>query len=243
MGQVVERGNEAPAVHLALVDLLRAVIEPGRIPKAYCVRGGEQAEVWVGCDHFVLIEQGEFAVNLQHALDNKHHVGAAGIVFVEYDGCGIAQRPRQDAFLEFGHLHAVAQFDCVLADKIDPADVAVEVDAHTGPIETACNLFDMGRLAGPVVALNHDTAVVGKPCQNGECCVWVKLVGVIALGYPVGHLRKALDHHVGIDAEHFAHVDVFGGFGVYVHALVHLSVIDFSTIGARWHCPPGQMQQ
>src|SRR5208337_4040174 len=33
--QIVESGDDRPAVHLALVDLLRAVVEPGRISQAH----------------------------------------------------------------------------------------------------------------------------------------------------------------------------------------------------------------
>ena len=43
-GQIVERNDDVPAVHLALVDLLRAVIEARRVAKADRVGGGEQAE-------------------------------------------------------------------------------------------------------------------------------------------------------------------------------------------------------
>ena len=42
--QVVQRRDDRPAVHLALVDLLRAVIEARRVAEADRVGGGEQAE-------------------------------------------------------------------------------------------------------------------------------------------------------------------------------------------------------
>ena len=49
--QVVQRGDDVPAVHLALVDLLRAVIEAGGVAEADRVRGREQAEGRVRPDH------------------------------------------------------------------------------------------------------------------------------------------------------------------------------------------------
>lgn len=42
--QIVERDDDVPAVHLALVDLLRAVIQAARVAKADGVGGREQAE-------------------------------------------------------------------------------------------------------------------------------------------------------------------------------------------------------
>src|SRR5271168_1271872 len=42
--QIIERGDDRPAVHLALVDLLGAVIEAGRVAEADGIGGGEQAK-------------------------------------------------------------------------------------------------------------------------------------------------------------------------------------------------------
>ena len=105
--QVVQGRDQRPAVHLTLVDLLRTMIQPRRIAQAHGVGGGKDAEIGVGFDHLVLVQQGQFAVDLQHALDHEHHIGAAGIVFIEYDRGRVAQRPRQDAFLEIGDLLAI----------------------------------------------------------------------------------------------------------------------------------------
>ena len=80
-------------------------------------------------DHPVLVEQGQLALDLQHALDHEHHVRPAGVIFVEHQRHRVLQRPGQDALAEFGDLLAVAQHDRVLADQVDAADVAVEVDA------------------------------------------------------------------------------------------------------------------
>ena len=119
-------------------------------------------------DHLGLVEQREPARHLEHALDHEHHVGPAGVVFVEAQrGVGL-QRIGQDALAELGDLLAVLQDDGVLADQIDAADVAVEVDADARPVEPGRHLLDVGRLAGAVVALDHHPAVVLEAGQDGE---------------------------------------------------------------------------
>ena len=166
--QVVQGRNDVPAIHLALIDLLGAVIEAGGVAEAHGVGGGEQPEGRMRPDHPVLVEQGQLALDLQHALDHEHHVRTTGVVFVEHEGASVLQRPRQDAFAEFGHLLAVLQDDRVLADQIDTADVAVEVDADTGPVQPSRHLLDMGGFPGAVIALDHDAAVVGKPGRDRQ---------------------------------------------------------------------------
>ena len=44
MGQIVQRRDQRPAVHLALVDLLGAVVKPGRVAQTHGVGGREQPE-------------------------------------------------------------------------------------------------------------------------------------------------------------------------------------------------------
>ena len=105
------------------------MIEAGGVAEADGVGGREQAEPRVGADHPVLVEQGQLALGLEHALDDEHHVGAAGVIFVEHQRDRVLQRPRQQAFAELGDLLAVAQHDRVAADQVDAADVRVEVDA------------------------------------------------------------------------------------------------------------------
>ena len=160
--QIVQRGHDRPAVHLALVDLLRAVIEAGGVAEADRVGGREQPEGRMRPDHPVLVEQRQAARDFQHALDHEHHVRAAGVVFVEAQRDIVLQRPGQDAVAEFGDLLAVLEDDRVLADEIDAADMAVEIDAHAGPVEPRGDLLDMGRLAGAVIAGDHDAAVVRR---------------------------------------------------------------------------------
>ena len=190
MRQVVQRGDDVPAVHLALVDLLRAVIEPGRVAEADRVGGGEQAEARVRADHLVLVEQGQPALDLEHALDHEHHVRPAGVVFVEHQRAGMLQRPGQDALAELGDLLAVLQHDRVLADQVDAADVAVEVDADAGPVQPGRDLLDMGRLAGAVIALDHDAAVEGEAGQDRQRGLAVELIGVVDLRHMLGADRE-----------------------------------------------------
>src|SRR6185312_10619781 len=80
----------------------------------------------------------------------------------------VLERPGQNAVTEFGDLLAVADHDGVLADEVDTADVAVEVDAHAGPIEAGGDLLDMGGFTGAVIAGHHHAAVAGKAGENGK---------------------------------------------------------------------------
>ena len=214
--QIVQRRDQGPAVHLALVDLLGAMVEAGRVAQAHRVGGGEQAEIGVRRDDLVLVQKRQLAVGLQHALDHEHHVRAARVVFVKDDRGRVPQRPRQDALVEHGDLLAVDQLDRVLANQVDPADMAVQVHAHAGPVQARRDLFDMGGLARPVIALDHDAAVVGKACQDRHRRVGIELVGAVDLGDAIRAVGKALDLHVAVQTEHLAQVDLFGGFRVHV---------------------------
>jgi len=124
--------------------------------------------------------------------------------------------------VELGHLLAVAQLDCILADQVDPADVAVEVHPHRRPVQPRTDLFDMGRLAGAVITLDHHAAVVGKAREDGERGVGVELVGQVDFRHAVGTVGEALDLHVGVDAKDLAHGDFFGGFHILIqHSVRH----------------------
>ena len=155
-------------------------------------------------DDPVLVEQRQPALHFEHALDDEHHVGPAGVVFVEHQRDVVLQRPGQDAVAELGDLLAVLEHDRVLADEIDAADMAVEVDADQRPVEARRHLLDMGRFAGAVIALHHDAAVEGKAGQDRQRGVAVEqVVGVDRRHVAVG-LGIALDLHVGVDAEQLA---------------------------------------
>ena len=167
----------------------------------------------VRADHLVLVEQRHPALDLEHALDHEHHVGAARVVFVEHQGHRVLQRPGQHALAVLGDLLAVAQHDRVLADQVDARDVAVEVDAHAGPVEVSGDLLDVGRLAGAVVALDHHAAVVGEASQDRQRRVAVEPVGVVDLRHVLGRLREGRHLQVGIDAEALPHRDLDVGGG------------------------------
>ena len=119
--------------------------------------------------------------DFEHALDHEHHVRPAGVVFVEGERHRMLQAPRQQAFAELGDLLAVLQHDRVLADQIDAADVAVEIDADAGPVEARGHLLDMGRLAGAVIALDHDAAVEGEARQDRQRRLAVEAIGGVIL--------------------------------------------------------------
>ena len=152
-------------------------------------------------DHLILVEQRQAAGDFQHALDDEHHVRAAGVIFVEAERDVVLQRPRQNAVAEFGDLLVVADDDGVLADQVDAADVAVEVDAHAGPIEPGRHLLDMGRLAGAVIAGDDDAAVLGEAGENGKRGRPVEAVIGVEFGHVLVGFRVGRHFHVAIDAE------------------------------------------
>src|SRR5262245_66022748 len=119
-------------------------------------------------DHFAFVEPRKPAVCLQNALNDGHNVRAAGIVFVETERDIVLQRPRQNAFAKFGDLLTVFDDDGVFADQIDPADVAVEVDAHARPVEPRSDLLDVRGLAGTMVTGDDDATVLGEACKYGK---------------------------------------------------------------------------
>src|SRR3546814_8358308 len=65
-GEIVQRNNQIPAVHLPLVDLLRTMIEAGRITQANRVRCCEHAEPAIWTDDAVLIEERHLPVCFQY---------------------------------------------------------------------------------------------------------------------------------------------------------------------------------
>ena len=158
-------------------------------------------------DHALLIEERQAAREFQHALDHEHHVRAAGIVLIEHEGHVVLQRPGQDAILERGDLLALAQDDGVLAHEVDARDVAVEVDAHAGPVQPRGHLLDMGRLAGAVVARDHHPAVAGEAREDGERRLPVEDVVRVDLRHVLLALGEGGHLEVDVDAEDLAHRD------------------------------------
>ena len=165
----------------------------------------EQPEGGVRPDDAVLVEQRQLAFDLQHALYDEHHVGPAGVVLVEHQRGRALQRPGQQALAELGHLLAVLQHDGVLADQVDAADVAVQVDADARPVEACGDLLDVGRLAGAVVALDHHAAVMGEAGEDRERGVAVEAVGLVDVRHVVAGLAEGRHMNVDVDAEGLAH--------------------------------------
>src|SRR5919106_118979 len=199
--EVVQLRNDVPAVHLALVDLLGAVVQAAGIAQADRVGGGEHPKRRVRPHHPVLVQQRQLALDLEDPLDHEHHVRPAGVVLVEHEGHRVLQRPGQHALAILGHLFAVAQDDGVLADQVDARNVAVQVDPHARPVEVGRDLLDVGRLAGPVVALDHHPSVVGKAREDRERGPAIEPVRLVDLRHVLGGLGERRHLQVGIDPE------------------------------------------
>ena len=60
----------------------------------------------------------------------------------------------------------------------------IKVDADARPFQARGNLFDMRRLSGAVITLNHHTAVKGKTSKDRQCSVRVKDVAVVGVRDP-----------------------------------------------------------
>jgi len=67
------------------------------------------------------------------------------------------------------------------------------------------DLLDVGRLAGAVVALDHDAPVVREAGQDGERRVVVEAIGLVQVRHVLAILREGRDHHVALDTEGLAH--------------------------------------
>ena len=187
------------------------MVQARGIAEADGVGCGEQAEVRIGPDHAVLVEQGQLALLFEHALDHEHHVRAARVVFVEHQRHRVLQCPGQQAFAEFGHLQPVAQHDRVATDKVDTADMRVEINPHAGPVEPRGDLFDMRRFAGAVIALHHHAAVVRETRQDRQRGVRIEDIGLVQIGRTLVRLGESGHLPVDIDPECLAHID--GGVG------------------------------
>ena len=83
--------------------------------------------------------------------------------------------------------------------------MAVQVDAHAGPVEAGRHLFDMGGLAGAVIALNHDPPVVGETGDDGDRRIGIEMIRFVEVGNVFAALAEGRDLHVRIDAEDLAH--------------------------------------
>ena len=196
------------------------MVEAGGVAESDGVGGGEEAEAGVGRDDAVLIQEGEFALLLQDALDDEHDIGAAGVVFVKDEGDRTLEAPGEESLAEFGDLLAVAQDDGIASDEVDARDVSVKVDADAGPVQARGDLFNVGGFAGAVVSLDHDASAVREAGEDGERGVAVKLVAGVGFRNERGRPRERRHLEVAFNGEGLrdreADVGVsLGEFGVF----------------------------
>jgi len=184
-------------------------------------------------DDLGLVEQRQLAGGFENALDDEHHVRAAGIIFVEYERHIVLIGPGQDAFAEFGDLLAILQDDGILADQVDAADVAVEIDADARPVEAGGDLLDVGRLAGAVIAGHHDAAVVGKPREDGQGGLAVEQVVRVEIRHVLRGLGIGGDIEVRIEAEELLHRHLDVGHAVRFRSGLCIHVMNSSCSGVR----------
>ena len=185
MREVIERRDQRPAVHLALVDLLRSVIEAGRISKPDGIGRGENPKMRVGNDDLVLVEESQASVEFKNSLDDEHHIRSTRVVFVENQRRLVPQRPWQDSFLEFSDLLSVPYLDRVLADQVDPGNMAVQVHPRAWPAKSRGDLFDVRGFSGSVIALNHHAPIVREPGEDRQGRVRIEFVGGVNFGHAI----------------------------------------------------------
>src|SRR5205814_7418574 len=104
-------------------------------------------------------------------------------------------------------LLVVAQHDRILADKIDAANMAVEINPDARPVQPRRDLFDMRGFAGAVIAANHHAPVEGEAGENCERGVVVKSVGIIEIGDVLARLAARRNLKIAVDPEGLADRD------------------------------------
>src|SRR4029077_5346136 len=167
-------------------------------------------------DHLALVEQREPSGRFQNTLNDEHHIRTAGVVFVEAERDIVLQSPWQNALAELGDLLAILDHDGVFADQIDPADVAVEIDADARPVEPRCHLLDVSGLAGTMVTGDNDATVFREARKNGKRRRSVEAIIGIDIRYVLIGLRVSRHFKVTVDSKnlpdrHF-HVGHTGDF-------------------------------
>ncbi len=181
------------------------MIEAGRVAETNGICCCKHAERWMRPDHAALIEKRQTARGFQNALNYEHDIRASRIIFVENQRNIVLIGPRQNTVFEFGNLYAVFDDDCILTDKIDTADMAVEIDTDTRPVEAGCDLFNMGRFTRTVITGNHHATIIGKSCEDRERRGAVKNIIRVYFRHIGIACRIGWHTHVGIDPEHFAY--------------------------------------
>ena len=114
--------------------------------------------------------------------------------------------------------------------------MAVEVDADEGPVEARCDLFDVGGLAGPVVALDHDPPVVGESSQDGKRGLRVEVIGRIDLRDILRALAERRYSHVERNAELPCSNAAVGGQGKQRISIVTHRAFCLCCHWSKWEC-------
>ena len=145
--------------------------------------------------------------------------------------------PWQNAITEFRYLHAVLDDDGVLADQVDTADMAVQIDSHARPVEARCDLLDMGGFTGPVISGNDDPSIEGKTRKDGQRCLFIEQIVRIDVGYMRIRHRIGGNHHIGIESENVLRRNrCIGKIGYVAVDLVHHASSRRDRSGSRRDC-------
>ena len=155
-------------------------------------------------DDFVLVKQGETALRLKNALNHEHHIGTARVIFIKCQSDGVLQRPWQQPFAKLCDLLAVFENNRVFTDKVDTADMAIEVNPYKRPVEPRGDLLDMGGFTCAVISLHHNAAVIGKACADSLRGLIIKDVSLVNFGHMFRFFRKSRNLHVEIYAKNLA---------------------------------------
>src|SRR5262249_49507541 len=82
--------------------------------------------------------------------------------------------------------------------------MAVEIDAHAGPVQPRGDLLDMSRLAGAVIAGDDDPSIAGKAGQDGKRGRAVEPVVRIEFGDVLLRFGIGRNLQISIDSEYLS---------------------------------------
>ena len=135
--------DHLPAVHLGLVDYLCTNIVTSGITLPSSITGRKNPKMIVRFNHLILIKKSKPAIGFQQALNHKHNVWPASVIFVENKAYRTLKCPNQHSRNIFGDLLAFPQNHHVTSDQIRPGYLAVKVDTENRPIQASSNLLYM----------------------------------------------------------------------------------------------------
>ena len=102
----------------------------------------------------------------------------------------------------------VFQYDGIFTNKAHTADMTVQVDADTWPVQPGCYLFHVSRFASAMEALHHDAAVVGKTSKKSECRIVVEAISIINIRNMLASLAEGRHLQVRVEAKMLTHRDI-----------------------------------